>query len=311
MTARLIGEARAVTRQGALLGEGPRWDARRNRLLWVDIQGGALHVFDPRSGADRAVDVGDTTVGAAAPIAGEARVLVALADRLAVVDVETGALETRCPVPHPRPGMRTNDGACDPAGRFWIGTMAIDLEPCAGSLYRYDPDGVLHTVLSGVSLSNGLGWSPDGRTMYYIDSPEQRVDAFDFDVASGTVAGRRAFARIAAEEGTPDGLCLDDEGGVWIGLWGGGEVRRYTPDGEHDATVTVPVDDVTACWFGGPEAGTLFITTASVGVPESRRELQPLAGCLFAIDAGYSGPAATPFGARSTAPSDAEETRAR
>jgi sugar lactone lactonase YvrE len=273
MAPRLIGTAEPVTAERAELGEGPRWDAERGRLLWVDIDGRALHVGDRRL-------CFDSTVGAAAPTRGDA-VLVALADRLVKVEPESGTIEPLIRIPHPRAGMRTNDGACDAAGRFWIGTMAIDLEPGAGSLYRYDPDGTLSEMLPAVTLSNGLGWSPDERSMYFVDSEEQRVDVLDFDAAAGTVANRRPLAHVAKADGTPDGLAVDDEGGIWVALWGGRQVRRYTPDGTLDARIDVPADNVTACCFAGR---TMFITTAK---PDGR---------LFTIDPGVSGPPAEPFG---------------
>ena len=195
----------------AALGEGPRWDAPRQRLLWVDIEGRSLHVWN--GSRDRALAVG-ARIGAAAPTAG-AEVLVALADRLALVD-ESGALCDLVAVPH-SVEHRLNDGVCDDQGRLWVGSMRIDEAPGEAALYRYD-GGDLVTILTGVSLSNGIGWSPDRTQMYYVDSPTQRIDVFDYD---GEPTNRRPFATIDDAEGTPDGLAVDDEGGVWLSLWGG------------------------------------------------------------------------------------------
>ena len=277
----------------ALLAEGPRWDAAGGRLLWVDIEAGALHLFDPAGGRDRAIQLG-SRVGAAAPTHDAARVLVALADRLALVDLEDGSLHTLVEIPHGE-GIRLNDGACDAAGRFWIGSMALDESPAAGALYRYSGDAGLERVLEGVTLSNGLGWSPDHGTMYYIDSMTYRVDRFDVDVASGAIADRRPFATIERGAGVPDGLAVDDEGCVWVALWGGGAVRRYTPNGELERTVAVPAEKVTACCFGGDDGRSLYVTTASFELSEEERERQPLAGSVFVKNAGVSGPAAQPF----------------
>jgi sugar lactone lactonase YvrE len=290
---RSLGAAEPALRAGALLAEGPRWDAGRQRLLWVDIEAGELHLFDPASGLDRALALG-SKVGVAAPTR-SGPVLVALADRLATLDLESGAVRPLLDVPHPTPGLRTNDGAVDSAGRLWVGTMAEDGRREAGALYRLDPGGALETILTGVTLSNGIGWSPDGRLMYYVDSGTQRVDTIDFDAASGALTGRRPFAHIAPEDGIPDGLTVDDDGGVWVALFGGGEVRRYLADGALDATVDVPADNVTAPCFGGPDGRTLYITTASVELPAERAALQPLAGSLFAIEPGVSGPPARAF----------------
>jgi sugar lactone lactonase YvrE len=289
---RTLATAQPAGPTGTRLGEGPRWDARSGRLLWVDIESGGLHVFDPDDGSDRAIACG-AMVGAVAPW-DDGAVLVALADALAGVDLASGTVRRLVDLPHPVPKMRANDGACDPAGRFWIGTMRLDEAPGDSVLYRYDPDGTLHTVLTGLGMSNGIGWDPSGRRMVFIDTPTQRVDAFDYDPATGAISGRRPFAAIPPDDGAPDGLAVDGEGGVWVALHGGGRVRRYAPDGSPDAEVAVPVDEVTACAFAGRR---LFITTR---------------GGLFAADVPFSGPPAQTFaGARSTAPSDADETQAR
>ena len=284
----------AVVRANAKLAEGPRWDAAHDRLLWVDIEGCELHVLE--RGEDRAIALG-AMVCAAAPTEGE-QVLVALADRIALVNLEDESVETLVHLPHGG-RLRANDGACDAAGRFWIGTMAFDHKPGAAALYRYD--GALARVLDGVTLSNGIGWSADGSTMYYIDSLTYRVDAFDFDLASGSLGGRRAFVTVDQRDGLPDGLAVDDEGGVWVALWGGSCVRRYDEGGRLDAVLGVPSENVTACCFGGPDGRSLFVTTAA---PD---------GSVYVARPGVGGPPAHLFhaGATSTAPSDAEDTSAR
>ena len=276
----------------ALLGEGPRWDAAARRLLWVDIEAGVLHLFDPASGHDRAIPLG-SRVGVGVPTS-SGRVLVALADRLAVVNLGDESVRTVAPVPH-GDGMRLNDGACDPAGRFWVGSTALDFAPGAGALYRYSPGGALERVLDAVTLSNGIGWAPDGRLMYFIDSLTYRVDVFDFDVASGALSGRRCFVSAQRSDGIPDGLAVDEEGGVWVALWGGGAVRRYDADGTLDVVVHVPADNVTACCFGGGDGHSLFITSASMDLSAEQRRNQPLAGSVFVTDAGIAGPPAQQF----------------
>jgi sugar lactone lactonase YvrE len=265
---------------GAALAEGPRWDARIERLLWVDIDGRALHRFDPATGDDEATPL-PAKVGAAAPTQDPGRVLVALADRLAVVDVAGGELEPVADLPHAHPGLRANDGAVDPAGRFWVGTMAEDESPGKAALYRLE-GGELSTVLAPVSLSNGLDWT--GSRMYYVDSPTKRVDVLDYDEPTGAVENRRPFATIEEGVGVPDGLVLDDEGGLWLALYGGAQVRRYGPDGTLEERLDVPADNVTACWFAGDR---LFVTTA--------RSPQPLGGSLFVAEPGVSGPPARAY----------------
>jgi sugar lactone lactonase YvrE len=278
----------------AKLAEGPRWDAAARRLLWVDIEGCTLHVLS--RGEDRAIEL-DAMVGAVAPTSGDA-VLVALADRLALVDLADESARTLTVLPH-GPELRSNDAACDAAGRFWIGTMALDVRPGAGALYRYD--GSLRRALDGVTLSNGIGWTHDDTRMYYIDSAEQRVDVFDFDLASGQLDERRPFASVDRSDGIPDGLTVDDEGGVWVALYGGSCVRRYDDRGRLGAVLDVPAENVTSCCFGGDDGRSLFVTTAA---PD---------GNVYVTQPGVSGPPAHVFhlGGTRTAPSDAEDTSAR
>ena len=283
-----------AVRANAKLAEGPRWDAATRRLLWVDIEGCELHILE--SEEDRAIGL-DAMVGAAAPTSSGA-VLVALADRLALVDLADESVRTLVRLPHGS-ALRSNDGACDAAGRFWIGTMGLDQTPGAGALYRYD--GRLQRVLDEVTLSNGIGWTRDDTRMYYIDSPVQRVDIFDFELASGRVDDRRPFVSIHENEGIPDGLTVDDEGGVWVALYGGSCVHRYDESGHLDAVLAVPAENVTSCCFGGDDGRSLFVTTAA---PD---------GNVYVTQPGVSGPPAHVFheGGTRTAPSDAEETSAR
>jgi sugar lactone lactonase YvrE len=277
---------------GALLGECPRWDAATGRLLWVDIEARTLHLFDPASGDDRSIRF-DDRVGAAAPATGGG-VLVALADRLAMVDLDDESVRTLAKFPH-GDGLRLNDGVCDAAGRLWVGSLALDYAPGRGALYRYSSEEGLDRVLEEVTISNGIGWSLDGGTMYYIDSMAYRVDAFDFDLANGEISDRRPFVVIERGAGIPDGLTVDDEGGIWVALWGRAAIRRYSPHGELDRIVDVPTDNVTACCFGGADGRSFFVTSASVELPDERRRMQPLAGSVFVTDVGVSGPPARPF----------------
>ena len=283
-----------AVRANAKLAEGPRWDAAARRLLWVDIEGCELHVLE--NGQDRAIGL-DAMVGAAAPT-NSGGVLVALADRLALLDPADESVRTLVRLPH-GPALRSNDGACDAAGRFWIGTMALDETPGAGALYRYDAS--LERVLDEVTLSNGIGWTRDATRMYYIDSPVQRVDLFDFELASGRVDNRRPFVSIDESDGIPDGLTVDDEGGVWVALYGGSCVHRYDESGHLDAVLEVPAKNVTSCCFGDGDGSSLFVTTAA---PD---------GNVYVTQPGVSGPPAHVFhaGGTRTAPSEADETSAR
>ncbi len=279
----------------ARLGEGPIWDAAACRLVWVDIHAEAVHLYDPATGKDRAVQAGQH-VGAVA-VRAKGGLILAARDGFILLDPETGAVAPFADVDRANSGMRLNDGKCDAAGRFWAGTMAYSFTPGAGSLYRLDPDGRVSTMLGGVTVSNGLGWSPDNRLMYYIDTPTRSVDAFDFDLASGTIANRRRVVEIARESGgVPDGMCVDAEGCLWVAVVRSGALHRYTPDGALDCIVALPTSGVTSCCFGGADLGDLYITTAAELVPEEQRPSQPHAGGLFVCRPGVRGQQPCTFG---------------
>ncbi len=279
---------------GAELGERPVWDHLRSCLLWVDIHAGRLHRYRPGEGNEVVVELAAggqaTAIGAAAPRAGGGYVLAA-ADgfRLTTPDGETEAGPLR------PPGMaadvRFNDGACDPAGRFWAGTVAADRRPGAGALYRLSPDLTITTVLEGITESNGLGWSPDGTRFYYIDSgePEPRVRVFPFEPATGSLGPSRDLVTFPGGGPVPDGLAVDAAGCVWVALWGGAAVHRYSPAGELLAVLPVPVSQPSCPAFGGPGLTELYVTTAWEGMTEEERAGEPLAGHLLRGHPGSQG----------------------
>jgi sugar lactone lactonase YvrE len=207
-----------------------------------------------------------------------------------------GTLTTLLAMLDDDPAMRFNDGKCDSAGRAWAGTVAHDLAPGAGTLYRLDPGPRATPIRSGLTVSNGLGWSPDGRTLWFADSSVPSVAGFDYDVATGELGACHVHVEVqVGHEGVPDGLTVDDDGCLWVAIWGGGAVHRYTPDGRLDAVVRVPASQVSSCTFGGSDRSTLFITTARVGLTPEALRSQPSAGGLFAVRPGVTGPAATPW----------------
>ena len=188
-----------------------------------------------------------------------------------------------------RTDTRTNDGACDAAGRLWVGTMALDeRSPVAGALSGR-PRLSVTTILTGTTISNGLGWSPSGTRFYFIDSPTCRVDVFDCDLATGTLENRRPFAAVEVEGAVPDGLNVDAEGCVWVALHGGWGLNRYSPEGELVAEVRLPVAKITSCCFGGPELRDLYVTTRRDGLSDAEVAEQPLAGALLRLDVGVAG----------------------
>lgn len=275
----------------ARLGEGVTWDASQEVLFWVDIDAG--HVFRMKAGAEpERIELGQK-VGAVVPRRAGGLVL-AVAEGFALTDRWGEPMRVVASPERDKPRNRMNDGKCDSSGRFFAGS--ISPEPKAARFYRFDPDGSVRTVLDDISCSNGLGWSPDNRTMYYIDTPTYRVDAFDYEVDTGTIAGRRALMEVPREYGGPDGMTIDETGCLWIAHWGGRAVRRYTPAGVLDRTIEVPASHVTCCAFGGSDLSELYITTASVGLDESRRRQEPHAGDLFVVSPGVKGLPSFPFG---------------
>jgi sugar lactone lactonase YvrE len=273
-------EVEVAVRAEAELGEGPTWDAAAGRLLWLDILRSRVHTYDPVSG-HRTVRTTEQHVGAVKPRAGGGLVLN-LRDGIGLVDT---AGEFRWLRHEPVPGRRGNDAAVAPDGSLWAGTMRYDEATGGGTLSRITGDGAAEVVLDDVTVSNGTGWSPDGRLMYYIDTPTRRIDVFDHDPATGRVSGRRPLATVEDGAGYPDGLTVDADGCVWVALWDGAAVRRYTPAGELDRVVPLPVPRVTACAFGGPELTDLYITTARVGLSPA----PPLAGSLMVLPAAGKG----------------------
>ncbi|MFJ4845028.1 MULTISPECIES: SMP-30/gluconolactonase/LRE family protein [unclassified Streptomyces] len=275
---------------GASLGEGPTWDAAGARLLWVDILASRVHGYDPLDGRTSVLATGQH-VGAAKPRAGGG-IVVNLRDGVAVYDAD-GAF--RWLHREPVPGRRANDAAVDASGALWAGTMRYDEAPGGGTLSRVAADGTVETVLDDVAVSNGTGWSPDGSLMYYVDSPTRRIDVFDVDPDTGQVRKRRPFAVVEEGAGFPDGLTVDADGCVWVALWDGAAVRRWTPRGALDRVVEVPVRRPTACAFGGPHLTDLYITSARTGLGERELAARPLAGSLLVLPGAGQGMPEVPY----------------
>jgi sugar lactone lactonase YvrE len=263
----------------ATLGEGPTWDAAAGRLIWIDILGCRVYTYDPVSGR-RTSRTTEQHVGAVKPRVGGGLVLN-LRDGVGLVDPDdTFRWLHRAPVA----GRRANDAAVAPDGSLWAGTMRYDEAAGGGSLSRLTGDGAVEVVLSDVAVSNGTGWSPDGRSMYYVDSPTRRVDVFDF-TDDGRAVNRRPFVSVEDGAGFPDGLTVDADGCVWVALWDGSAVRRYTPAGDLDRVLSLPTPRVTACAFGGPDLTDLYITTARTGLSAPH----PTAGSLLVVPGAGKG----------------------
>ncbi|GAB3959743.1 hypothetical protein GCM10029978_007430 [Actinoallomurus acanthiterrae] len=272
---------------GALLGEGPLWDDDAHRLLWVDIWGGLLNATS-LAGETTSTDLGAPLSSVVLSTRGT-RVVTA---GLCVLELADEGARHLADIPED-PCMRANDAAVDPAGRLWIGTMTMPHRPArSGGLWRLDPGSdVPVRVLDDVRLANGLAWSPSGDTLYFVDSLRQEVNAHPFDPADGSIGAAHPFLRVAGEDGMPDGIAVDADGGVWVALAGGGAVRRYDPSGTLEEHVALPTRFPTSCAFGGPGLRHLFITTGSRPVPpaERPREVARGAGALFRLGTGVRG----------------------
>jgi sugar lactone lactonase YvrE len=261
----------------ATLGEGPVWDADAGVLWWVDIEGKRIHRFDPLTRADTSIPT-PSMVGAVA-LRASGGLLAALADGVYSVDFGAEALTPFATLDEP-PHVRSNESKCDPAGRFLVGTMAYDFSPIGG-LYSVGTDRSVRRLLDRLEIANGMAWSADGGTFYYIDSPTRGVDAFAYDLATGAIANRRLWLKFDDPVAKPDGMAIDAEGGLWIAFWDAGEVRRYAPDRSLDVVVNAPAMQVTSAVFGGADLRDLYITTATSGLSDAALADQPLAGGLF------------------------------
>lgn len=272
--------AEPVTGPVAYHGEGPVWSMQWGGLRWVDMLAGDVLSL-AADGTIQRRHVG--TVAAAIRPRREGGAVIGVERGFALEDAD-GTL-THLDELWADDRVRMNEGGCDPDGRFYCGSMAYSQQPGAGALYRLDPDGSVRVVLDHITISNGLEWSPDGSLAYYNDTATHRIDVFDYDRDEG-LTGRRRFAEVPAEDGYPDGLTVDEQGGVWVALYGGGAVRRYTTEGTLDEVIELPTRNVTACTFGGPHLDQLFITTSREGLGPGT---DPLAGSLFRAVVGVTG----------------------
>ncbi|HKS44537.1 MAG TPA: SMP-30/gluconolactonase/LRE family protein [Amycolatopsis sp.] len=281
-------EVDQITGPIAAHGEGPVWFAGWPGLRWVDMLAGDVLELDPETAAVTRRRVG--AVAAALRPRPDGRAVLALERGFAFADASLAEIRPLGEL-WSDPGIRMNDGGCDPDGRFYCGSMAYDGRPGAGSLHRVDTEGSVTTVLTGVTISNGLAWSPDGTIAYYVDTPTRRIDAFDYQ--NGELTARRRVVRIPEEAGAPDGLTVDADGRLWVALWGGAAVHCYGLDGKLEERVPLPVTRVTACAFGGPGLDELYVTTSRQEIEEGS---QPEAGALFRYRPGVRGLAVLTFG---------------
>jgi sugar lactone lactonase YvrE len=287
-------EAELLLATKAELGEGPCWDARAGVLRWVDVHAGRLHTFDPDTGEDQALSLGEP-IGCCAPRRGGGLVL-ALRSGFYTLDLAGGNL-TWLATPEQVPGNRFNDGKCDPAGRFLAGSMDEAEQAASGTLYSCLPNGSVTSLLTGLRISNGLTWSPDNRTFYFIDTPTRTVMAYDYYLETGVITHQRPVVFVPETAGWPDGMTSDSEGMLWIALWGGAAVSRWDPGtGKMITSFPIPALHVSSCIFGGANLAELYITSARKGLTAAELQQYQLSGGLFRLETGVQGMPTFEFG---------------
>jgi sugar lactone lactonase YvrE len=285
----------ACTAEQTILGEGVRWDARRDELMHVDILTGGVYRY--RVAEDGGLVLVRTyqvpgTVGAIMPVAGDEGWLLAAGRGFGYLAPD-GSYRTMAEVAPA--GTRMNDAACDPQGRCWAGTLADDHHAGGGALYRLDRDGQTELMLDDLTISNGLGWSPDGTTMYLVDSGPRVIHSFAFRADRGTTGGSRVLVKLPEDVGAPDGMTVDADGDLWVAVYGAGAILRYAPDGELREALAVPARQSTSCAFAGPGLNRLYVTTATEGWSDEERRADPGAGLVYRLDTETTGRPADPF----------------
>lgn len=281
-------EVQLVLDTQSTLGEGALWNYKTGELMWVNIKGEILNIYNPRTGNNKEMFTGQM-VGTVVPTE-LGKVLVALQNGIYIFDTETGSKQLIVDPEADKPDNRFNDGKCDPSGRFWAGTMSTVGGGKVGALYRLDPDSSIHRMVDQVSISNGIVWSADKTKMYYIDTPTMKVMAYDYDDASGEISNPKVAVEIPAGIGAPDGMTIDADDNLWVALWGGSAVGCFNPEtGELIRKIEVPAKNVTSCAFGDDDLGTLYITTARESTSKEELEMFPHAGGVFKTRPGVVG----------------------
>ncbi|MBT8288153.1 MAG: SMP-30/gluconolactonase/LRE family protein [Bacteroidia bacterium] len=288
-------EAKLEFKYKAQLGEGAFWNHRDQNLYWVDILDNKLHIYDPQTKRNRSLFT-SSMVGTVVP-ATDSTAVIALVDGIYIINTINGK-ETRLSyVESDTKENRFNDGKCDPLGNLWVGSMHMPETSPNGNLYKVEANGTTSKMKDDITISNGIVWTSNNKTMYYIDTPTLQIKAFDFDPETATITNERVAVQVSREDGFPDGMAIDENDNLWVGLWNGNAVAQYDPlSGALMRKVWVPAHNVTACAFGGENLDILYITTASVDMSVEEIKKFPLAGSIFKVNPGVSGVKSAFFG---------------
>lgn len=271
------------------LGEGAIWNYTTNELYWIDIEAKKLHIYQPQKNINKTITM-PSRIGTVVPTKQENKAVVALEDGVYIVDTVTEELSVLSDVESKTVTNRFNDGKCDPNGNLWVGSMHLKQSKPDANLYKINPEGKAEKMLSNITISNGIVWSKDAKTMYYIDTPTMKIRAFDFDAIENTISNERVVVEVNEKEGFPDGMAIDENDMLWVGMWNGDAVAQFNPKtGKLINKIKVPAHNVTSCAFGGENLDELYITTATVDMTEEEQRKYPLAGSVFKVKMNVKG----------------------
>lgn len=272
----------------ANLGEGAIWNYKTHELYWIDIEGRQLNIYNPKSKINKVLNT-ESRIGTVVPFT-EDEALIALENGVHKIDIQTGKSNLFTDMKSELLGSRLNDGKCDPSGRFWVGSMHLEQETGKANLYTITSENILQKKIDSVTISNGIVWTSDKKTMYYIDTPTSTIKEFDYNNETGEISNGKIAVKIPIKFGFPDGMTIDEENMLWVGMWNGNAVIRFNPKtGKVISKIEVPAHNITSCAFGGENLETLYITSARIDMTEEELIKYPLAGSLFSINPGVKG----------------------
>lgn len=277
------------------LGEGAIWNYKTQEFYWIDIEGKLLHIYNPKTKENRSFET-PSRIGTVVPYT-QNEAVVALEDGIYKLNINTGAVSLFSDIEAQMTENRFNDGKCDPLGNLWVGSVHLKQSEPHASLYKVNDQGEAIKMVDSVTISNGIVWTSDAKTMYYIDTPTSKIMAYDYDINTGTISNERVAVEVSLEDGYPDGMTIDSEDMLWVGLWNGNAIAHFNPKtGELISKIKVPAHNITACAFGGENLDILYITTARIDMTPEELDSLPLSGSVFKVVPGVKGVKASFFG---------------